>query len=267
MDLRRGPSRSGGPDPGDTIHCDFVDRAFDGESPKFACVLPDGEEVKVKFGETNAEVPGEVAATRLLWALGFGADTMFPVRVVCRGCPEFVSGRMVGARDRLSIRRCAHRSSRRPESLAVFLQHTDSKPEQQRLVCLDEEADASARCERPFMIMNDVGLTFGRANLANINAVGSVNLGEWAQTPVWKKDAACVGNLPRSLTVVSVVTAAIVFGMSWWGARAMLASAGMAQTPLGMLLAGGLPVLFVLPLPLYLTDRFVIRTGQKMPTA
>ena len=45
-----------------------------------AC-LPTGEEVKVKFGENNGEVHGEVAATRLLWALGFGADVMYPVRV------------------------------------------------------------------------------------------------------------------------------------------------------------------------------------------
>ena len=84
--------------------------------------------------------------------------------------------------------------------LAVFLQHTDSKPEQQRLVCLDDEGEASARCERPFMLMNDVGLTFGRANLANTNFVGSMNLELWSQTPVWKEGAACVGNLPKSLT-------------------------------------------------------------------
>ena len=50
------------------------------------------------------------------------------------------------------------------------------------------------------MLMNDVGLTFGRANLANTNLVGSMNLELWSQTPVWKDDAACVGNLPRSLT-------------------------------------------------------------------
>jgi len=84
--------------------------------------------------------------------------------------------------------------------LAVFLQHTDSKPEQQRLVCLDEKDEASHRCERPFMLMNDVGLTFGRATLANTNLVSSMNLDLWSQTPVWKGDSACVGNLPRSLT-------------------------------------------------------------------
>jgi len=209
-----------------------VDRAFDGKSPKFACVLPTGEEVKVKFGEDNSEVHGEVAATRLLWALGFGADVMYPVRVICRGCPDFVSGRPAGPRERLVdpavIERkmparaitgtsdawswpeldlidedaggapLAHRDALK--LLAVFLQHTDSKPEQQRLVCLDDEGEASARCERPFMLVNDVGLTFGRANLANTNFVGGMNLELWSQTPVWKEGAACVGNLPKSLT-------------------------------------------------------------------
>ena len=48
--------------------------------------------------------------------------------------------------------------------------------------------------------MNDVGLTFGRATLANTNLVSSMNLDLWSQTPVWKDDSACVGNLPRSFT-------------------------------------------------------------------
>src|SRR5688500_8957412 len=51
MDLKRGPRTFGPPQPGDTVRCEFVDRSFDGKSPKFACVLPTGEEVKVKFGE------------------------------------------------------------------------------------------------------------------------------------------------------------------------------------------------------------------------
>jgi len=41
----------------------------------------------------------EVAATRLLWALGFPADGMYPVRVICRGTPS-----RAGARDRTGER-------------------------------------------------------------------------------------------------------------------------------------------------------------------
>src|SRR5436189_5389485 len=61
---------------------------MEGKSRKFACRSPRDGVVKVKFGGRNGEVEGEVAATRLLWALGFAADQMYPVRVVCRGCPD-----------------------------------------------------------------------------------------------------------------------------------------------------------------------------------
>jgi hypothetical protein len=60
--------------------------------------------------------------------------------------------------------------------LAVFVQHTDTKPEQQRIVCLAHSPASAASCGRPFLMLNDVGLTFGRANRTNANATGSVNL-------------------------------------------------------------------------------------------
>ena len=68
--------------------------------------------------------------------------------------------------------------------LAVFLQHTDSKAEQQRVLCLERNAASSVACARPFLMISDVGLTFGRANRANDNATGSVNLRAWSATPV-----------------------------------------------------------------------------------
>lgn len=72
------------------VSCDFRLRASDGWSPKFVCTLPSGEEIKVKYGHNSVEVFGEVAATRLLSALGFGADRMYVVRSVrCRGCPPY----------------------------------------------------------------------------------------------------------------------------------------------------------------------------------
>jgi membrane-associated phospholipid phosphatase len=85
--------------------------------------------------------------------------------------------------------------------LAVFIQHSDSKPEQQRLICLDDNGgDSAAPCMRPFMLINDLGLTFGRANLVNANSLASANLVEWRESPVWKGSRGCVGNLPKSLT-------------------------------------------------------------------
>jgi len=70
------------------VPCTFRLRASEGWTVKFDCVLASGEVVKVKYGHRSVEVFGEVAATRLLSALGFGADRMYVVRSVkCRGCP------------------------------------------------------------------------------------------------------------------------------------------------------------------------------------
>lgn len=74
----------------DDVSCRFVVRKSSGLTPKFSCELPSGEVVKVKYGRANGELPSEVAATRLLAALGFGADRMYVVRQVhCAGCPAF----------------------------------------------------------------------------------------------------------------------------------------------------------------------------------
>ena len=70
------------------IDCRFKVQEVNGLTPKFYCELPGGDTVKVKYGTSNAELPSEVAATRLLRALGFGADRMYVVkRVKCAGCP------------------------------------------------------------------------------------------------------------------------------------------------------------------------------------
>jgi hypothetical protein len=71
-----------------SLECRFVDEAPSGTSPKFHCVLPDGREVRVKYGR-NPEIQGEAAATRLLALLGFPSDIVEIVPVVrCYGCPR-----------------------------------------------------------------------------------------------------------------------------------------------------------------------------------
>lgn len=82
------------PDPNGTlsqpiVRCRFVSKAAHGTTTKFDCALPDGEVVKIKYGITG-EIHAEIAASRLLRALGFGADRMYLVpRVRCYGCPQF----------------------------------------------------------------------------------------------------------------------------------------------------------------------------------
>ena len=89
-DLAANPEDAGGIRAGEDVACTFLLRPSKGWSPKFECRRPSGEEVKVKYGHNSVEVFGEVAATRLLSALGFGADRMYVVRsVVCHGCPMY----------------------------------------------------------------------------------------------------------------------------------------------------------------------------------
>jgi hypothetical protein len=71
-----------------TVECTFKPGPISGTTPKFDCDLGDGDRVKVKYGRANPEVYTEVAATRLLAALGFPADRMYVVRRVrCYACP------------------------------------------------------------------------------------------------------------------------------------------------------------------------------------
>jgi hypothetical protein len=66
-----------------------VPRLSTGTTPKFDCRLPDGHVVKVKYGWSRERF-AETAATRLLTALGFGADRVrIDRRVRCLGCPAW----------------------------------------------------------------------------------------------------------------------------------------------------------------------------------
>jgi hypothetical protein len=72
----------------DEVTCKFKVSKLGGTTPKFDCELPDGEEIRIKYGN-GPEVPAEAAATRLLRALGFAADDIQVVkRLRCYGCPE-----------------------------------------------------------------------------------------------------------------------------------------------------------------------------------
>lgn len=57
------------------------------------------------------------------------------------------------------------------------------KSQQQRLVCLPEGRTGDGTCSHPFMLLNDVGVTFGEANYLNLGTTGSVNIKKWSQTP------------------------------------------------------------------------------------
>jgi len=235
MDLATGPRGPGAFAPGEVVPCLYVARKMSGNTPKFTCRLASGEEVKVKYGGNNGEVYGELLATRLLWALGFGADRMYRVTVMCDGCPAEFGG--IAEPNRISrftpalierkfagkewdddrpgwawpelnqVQGAAGGAPREQRDaltlLAVLLQHSDSKAEQQRIVCLggiEKEGAGKKRCDRPFLLIHDLGVTFGRASKTNGDHESSVNLLAWRTTPVWRDGPACIGNLPRSFT-------------------------------------------------------------------
>jgi hypothetical protein len=188
-----------------------------------------GDQVKIKYGQANPEVPGVVASSRLLWALGYGADRWYPVHVVCHGCTtdpwyhrevadgdstfEFaalerpVSGKTIETKadegwawpeiDETDPARGGATMAQADalKLLAVFLQHSDSKGPQQKLVCVEGTV---LDCKAPFMFVHDVGLTFGHATLMNVNSQTGINYANWVKTPVWRGQTGCVGNIEKS---------------------------------------------------------------------
>jgi hypothetical protein len=183
----------------------------------------DEEPVKVKFGADNREVFAEPVATRLMWALGYYADAWFPVRVVCNNCPanpESGSGAAATRNyDQATIVRKAdgHKMyevgkedegwswkeldefNGRPtyerdglKLLGAFMQHSDNKPPQQRLVCDHVKVDSTTTpptttCGESRMLVQDVGATFGSGGLFTSNGGAKVNLGNWSGKHLWNK--------------------------------------------------------------------------------
>jgi hypothetical protein len=90
VDFKANPAGAGSFKNDEVVECKLLVRAMGGTTPKFDCERPGGDVIRVKYGRGNPELHAEIAATRLLSALGFGADRMFVVkRVRCAGCPAF----------------------------------------------------------------------------------------------------------------------------------------------------------------------------------
>jgi len=235
--IRIGPQDGNGFQPEAVVKCDYVEEKQTG-TPKFDCAISPDDTIRVKYGDENGEIYSEVAASRLLWALGFGADRIYPVKVVCKGCPadpmktpkkaegtrEFaaaiVERKLAG--DEIELGKdsgwawvelnfvdqtsggapLAHRDALK--LLAAMIQHTDNKPQQQRLACLDKvhgrKQQEDGSCSQPFMMVNDLGKTFGQATVTNADKKSAVNFEAWSSTPIWKDAKGCVAHLSKSFT-------------------------------------------------------------------
>jgi hypothetical protein len=202
--------------------------------------LPGGERVKVKYGRENGEVFAEVAATRLFWALGFAVDRMYPAQVTCTDCPidphlastglwhlgrpskvqpvrfdpAVIERKVEGEAVEVpgykgwswqELDEIAASGPRRAQLdalklLAVLVQHVDSKPEQQALVCPPDrerqDAQGNATCSAPLLVVKDLGSTFGAARKLRYD---KMKLASWRSVPIWKDPARCQANLTRSI--------------------------------------------------------------------
>lgn len=225
------------------VTCDFVDPTkpdeLNGRSPKFQCKLANGDVVKVKYGDTaddNGEIYGEVMSTRLMWALGFAADKMYPVRVTCNNCPEnpweVYKSFKPGSGER-TTRRFQHavieskfdgakieQEGKEDQGwdwgvigdspdrngfklLGAFMKHADNKAENQRLTCLKEGVTPDGKCTKPVLMIQDGGVTFGGAAkiLGLVYGSGArARYEEWISLPVWKDRSDCRAELRDART-------------------------------------------------------------------
>jgi hypothetical protein len=217
------------------LSCRFKVGPLGGTTPKFRCVVGESAEVRVKYGGAP-EIPAESAASKLLSALGFGADVVVLVeRVRCYGCPRepFLTMKVVestgtrGAYERVHDERAFHDfrwvaveqryDARAIESdhdkgwaffelasvdpskggaprahvdalrlMAVFLAHWDNKAENQRLVCRSQRWPEGSRCPEPFLMLQDVGATFGPRK---------VDLDAWEKAALWEDRGRCIASM------------------------------------------------------------------------
>jgi hypothetical protein len=238
MDLMRGPQGKGAFEPDQQVTCDYVtpDKPLEGNTPKFQCAIAPDDVAKVKYGKSNGEVYAEVAASRLLWALGFGAERMYSVQVTCRNCPiepwfwsserkvDLTTFEIASIQRKLDgeeidvsgqegwawpeLDQVDERVGGAPRAqrdafklLAVFLQHSDSKAGNQRFLCLPDgvvkDEAGNEDCTKPLMYIHDLGVTFGKATLFNNTRV---DFEAWQSQPVWSDPQQCVGNQKKSMS-------------------------------------------------------------------
>jgi hypothetical protein len=240
-DILAGPQSNIAVPPEQEVTCSYVEGREEGYAPKFKCKLAGSEEivfVKYKSRETFAEI----AASRLLWALGFYADENYPVKLKCMGCPatdpsqpsaeqarrERIFEDAIIERnfpgeigeypdqgwdwkelDEIQLEGATKEEIDALKLLAVFMQHTDSKREQQRLGCYSKDIhqeDKSATCKQPVLMIQDLGATFGKG-ASSVTSISSMTFNAWKNQSIWnaKKEAefeadhpdqpVCFGNL------------------------------------------------------------------------
>lgn len=226
MDLLMGPKNEIAVPPESELPCHYVEPHGPvlGFTPKFLCALiGSGKVVRVKYH--RRETFGEVAGTRLLWALGFYTDETYPVKLRCLDCParnafkpepgeprksvgfddaiierNFQGKEIVQYHDQgwkwseldLVDARMGGASKAEIDALkllAVFMQHTDSKASQQRLACYSQDIHVNGQteaCKYPVLMVQDLGETFGVGGTV-VTSSSAMYYKGWSQVSVWNR--------------------------------------------------------------------------------
>src|SRR5262249_19584754 len=80
--------------------------------------------------------------------------------------------------------------------LAVLIQHGDSKPAQQKLICRPQGYDSNKNiCRQPYMYVYDLGETFGSGGLK----VHPLDFERWKHKSVFRNQTVCIGNLRQNV--------------------------------------------------------------------
>ena len=229
--IRQGEPTSLQPD--QDVSCTYLYKTHEdlgGTSPKFECQGQNGKTYRIKYG---VKAHTTVAASRLLWALGFGAAISTPVKVMCAGCPpdpwnkpQPIQGKTsfkeaviqklkegkeitiqgkaeVGwswKKDLPLVSKAAGGATRAQidalKLIAVFIQQGDTKSAQQKLICRPEDYDPNTDvCRKPYMYVYDLGNTFGSDGLR----VHPLNFEKWKHKSVFKDQSICTGNLRQNI--------------------------------------------------------------------
>jgi len=229
--IRQGEPTSLQPD--QDVSCTYLYKTHEdlgGTSPKFECQGQNRKTYRIKYG---VKAHTTVAASRLLWALGFGAAISTPVKVMCAGCPpdpwnkpQPIQGKTsfkeaviqklkegkeitiqgkaeVGwswKKDLPLVSNAAGGATRAQidalKLIAVFIQQGDTKSAQQKLICRPEDYDPNTDvCRKPYMYVYDLGNTFGSDGLR----VHPLNFEKWKHKSVFKDQSICTGNLRQNI--------------------------------------------------------------------
>jgi hypothetical protein len=206
--------------------CSFVPDEPSGTTPKFDCLFADGSVMKVKYGK-NAEPHAEVAATRVLAALGYATDhVVLTPRLRCHGCPRypFIAMHLGSGLQALGITPPAAVRKGYTDFRWVSVERKFGAPAAEtelvkgwswwelrgskaprheldafRLLAVflahwDNKAGnqrlvcLDAECSRTLAMMQDVGATFGPSK---------INLERWRSDPIWADRGRCVISMAR----------------------------------------------------------------------